>query len=101
MILYSLLDKFGDEKSEKRFKEVVSMTDVGKMIYNEGLKKWNWPRYWKRKSWTIIKVTNKKIQNYPNDYKSKIMNLPQETLYVIATEIFNMDNLDDLIKYLN
>lgn len=41
MILYSLLDKFGDEKSEKRFKEVVSMTDVGKMIYNEGLKKWN------------------------------------------------------------
>lgn len=36
-LLYALFDKFGDEKAKKRFKEVISMTEVGKMIYNDGV----------------------------------------------------------------
>jgi hypothetical protein len=36
MLLYALFDKFGDDVSKKKFKEVVSMTDVGRMIYEEG-----------------------------------------------------------------
>ena len=39
MLLYALFDKFGDESSKKKFKEAVGMTDVGKMIYEEGWKK--------------------------------------------------------------
>jgi len=35
MLLYALFDKFGDDVSKKRFKEVVSMTDVGRMIYED------------------------------------------------------------------
>jgi hypothetical protein len=36
-LLYALFDKFGDEISKKRFKEVVTMTEIGKMIYDEGM----------------------------------------------------------------
>lgn len=36
MLLYALFDKFGDDSSKKRFKGVVGMTDVGKMIFEEG-----------------------------------------------------------------
>lgn len=36
-IPYALLDKFGDSESKKRFKEVISMTDIGRMIYEDGV----------------------------------------------------------------
>lgn len=37
-LLYALFEKFGDEFSKKKFKEVVSMTEIGKMIRDEGIK---------------------------------------------------------------
>lgn len=36
VLLYGLFDKFGDEISKKKFKEVFQMTEVGRMIHEEG-----------------------------------------------------------------
>ena len=61
MLLYALFDKFGDDVSKKRFKEVVSMTDVGRMIYEEGMRRRNRKRNRKRKIRIINKTINKEI----------------------------------------
>lgn len=34
-LLYALFDKFGDDNAKKRFKEVIEMTDIGKMLTEE------------------------------------------------------------------
>ncbi|MBV1820856.1 hypothetical protein [Clostridium cochlearium] len=38
-LLYAFLEKFGDAKSKKKFKEVFSMTEIGRMIVEESIEK--------------------------------------------------------------
>ncbi len=91
-LLYALFDKFGDELSKKRFKEVVGMTEVGKMIYNEGKEK--------GKSELLIKQLIKKFGILPDEYKEKIRNLSEAAIENIGTEIFDMESLEELKKYI-
>lgn len=91
MLLYALFDKFGDDVSKKRFKEFVSMTDVGRMIYEEGREE--------GKSELLIKQLIKKFKIVPEEYKKKLITLSQDTIEVIGTEIFDMESIEDLKKY--
>ncbi|WP_346873699.1 DUF4351 domain-containing protein [Clostridium sp. UBA5988] len=88
--------KFGDELSKKRFKEVVGMTEVGKMIYNEGKEE----GLEKGKAELLIKLLMKKFKILPDEYKEKIRNLSGDVIEHIGTEIFDMESLEDLKKYL-
>lgn len=97
MLLYALFDKFGDDSSKKRFKEVVGMTDVGKMIFEEGRQEGRW----EGKIDLLIKQLIKKFKIVPEEYKKKLMTLPKETIEVIGTEIFDMESVDELKKYFN
>lgn len=99
MLLYALFDKFGDDISKRRFKEVVSMTDVGRMIYEEGVEKGIEKGIEKGKE-MLIKQLIKKFKIVPEEYKKKIMALPQDVIEVIGTEIFDMESIEDLKKYL-
>jgi len=96
--------KFGDELSKKRFKEVVGMTEVGKMIYNEGkedgLEKGLQKGLEKGKAELLIKLLMKKFKILPDEYKEKIRNLSGDVIEHIGTEIFDMESLEDLKKYL-
>jgi hypothetical protein len=94
MLLYALFDKFGDDISKKRFKEVVSMTEVGRMIYEEGIEKGI-----EKGKEMLIKQLIKKFKIVPDEYKKKIMALPQDVIEVIGTEIFDINSLDELKKY--
>ena len=94
MLLYALFDKFGDNVSKKRFKEVVSMTEVGKMIYEEGIEKGI-----EKTKEMLIKQLIKKFKIVPEEYKKKIMALPQDVIEVIGTEIFDINSIDELKKY--
>jgi len=38
-MLYALLEKFGDAESKKKFKEAFNMTEIGKMILEDGIAK--------------------------------------------------------------
>jgi len=78
--------------SKKRFKEVVGMTEVGKMIYNEGKEK--------GKSELLIKQLIKKFGILPDEYKEKIRNLSEAVIENIGTEIFDMESLEELKKYI-
>jgi len=97
MLLYALFDKFGDEFSKKKFKEAVSMTDVGKMIYEEGMEE----GIEKGKVDLLIRQLIKKFKIVPEDYKKQLMTLPQETIEIIGTEIFDMKSVEELKKYFN
>ena len=99
MLLYALFDKFGDDVSKKRFKEVVSMTDVGRMIYEDGMEEGMEKGIEKGKTDLLIKQLIKKFKIVPDDYKKKLMTLSQDTIEVIGTEIFDMESIEELKKY--
>ncbi|WP_346867635.1 DUF4351 domain-containing protein [Clostridium sp. UBA1353] len=68
------------------------MTEVGKMIYNEGKEK--------GKSELLIKQLIKKFGILPDEYKEKIRNLSEAVIENIGTEIFDMESLEELKKYI-
>lgn len=96
-LLYALFDKFGDEISKQKFKEVFSMTDIGKMIRDEGIKEGEK----KGKAEILIKMLIKKFKVVPDEYKEKIKKLPEEVIDIMATDIFELEKIDDLEKYFN
>ncbi|WP_315119157.1 DUF4351 domain-containing protein [uncultured Clostridium sp.] len=95
-LLYALFDKFGDELSKIKFKELVSMTEIGKMLREDGIKE----GMKEGKAEILIKQLIKKFKSIPEEYKQRIKTLDEETIDVIATDIFDIDNLDELKKYL-
>lgn len=104
MLLYALFDKFGDDLSKMRFKEVVTMTEVGKMIYDEamekGIEKGVEKGREEGKAELLIKLLIKKFKVLPMEYREKIRNLPSEDIENIGSEIFDMNSIEDLEKYL-
>ncbi|MEA5007185.1 DUF4351 domain-containing protein [Clostridium tyrobutyricum] len=94
-MLYALLDKFGDKTNKKKLKEMISMTEIGKMIRDEGREQGRE----EGKSELIIKMLIKKFKKLPDGYSNKIKSLSNETLDIIATDIFDMDNIKELEKY--
>ncbi|MCH3965108.1 MAG: DUF4351 domain-containing protein [Clostridium sp.] len=94
-MLYALLDKFGDEISRRKLKEMINMTEIGKMIRDEGRKEGRK----EGKSELIIKQLIKKFKKLPVGYTDKINSLSDETLDVIATDIFNMEKVEELERY--
>lgn len=101
MLLYALFDKFGDDSSKKRFKEAVGMTDVGRMIFEEGKEEGREEGREEGKVDLLIKQLIKKFKIVPEEYKIKLMNLPKETIEIIGTEIFDMESIDELKRYFN
>lgn len=99
MLLYALFDKFGDDISKKRFKEVVSMTDVGRMIYEDGMEEGMEKGMEKGKTDLLIRQLIKKFKMVPDEYKKKLITLSQDTIEIIGTEIFDMESIEELKKY--
>jgi len=103
-LLYALFDKFGDEISKKKFKEVVTMTEIGRMIRDEGkaegIKEGIKEGKTEGKAEILIKQLIKKFKSVPNEYKEKIKKMPEETIEIIATDIFDMEKIEDVEKYI-
>jgi hypothetical protein len=89
--LYDLFDKFGESNLKEKFMEVVSITEIGKMLSNE--------RKAEGKAELVIKLLIKKFKSVPSDYKEKIKKLSAETIDVMATDIFVIKNLEEIEKY--
>lgn len=106
-LLYALLEKFGDYESKEKFKEVFSMTEIGKMIREEGLQEGLHEGLQEGlqkgkiegKSDILIKQLLKKFKKVPKEYIDKIRTLPIDTIDILALEIFDMDDIKDLEKY--
>ena len=68
------------------------MTEIGKMIYEDGKAE--------GKAELLIKQLVKKFKKIPEEYKVKIRELSEETIEIIGTDIFELNDLEELEKYM-
>ena len=94
-MLYAFADKFLKGKDLEKVKEEISMTELGRMLIEDGIEKGKT----EGKTDLLIKMLVKKFKNVPNEYREKIKNLPQDTIEVIGMDIFEMNSINDLEKY--
>ncbi|WBW95231.1 DUF4351 domain-containing protein [Oceanirhabdus sp. W0125-5] len=103
-LIYALFEKFADSELKKRFREVFTMTEIGKMIYEDGVKagedRGKAIGKAEGNAELIIKQLVKKFKKIPEEYKIKIKELPQETLDVLGMDIFDLNSVEDVEKYL-
>ena len=106
-MLYAFADKFLKGKDLEKVKEEISMTELGRMLIEDGIEKGRKEGIEKGieqgmekgKADLLIKMLVKKFKNVPNEYREKIKNLPQDTIEVIGMDIFEMNSINDLEKY--
>lgn len=79
------------------------MTELGKSLIQEGIEKGIKQGIEKGKeegkAELLIKQLMKKFKKVPNDYKEKIKILPEETIELIATDIFELNSVEELERY--
>jgi hypothetical protein len=98
-LLYALFDKFADSELKKKFREVFTMTDIGKMIYEDGLKDGEERGEKIGKALSVIKILTKKFGKLPQGYNDKIMELNDIILDLMITDILDYKSLEDVKKY--
>lgn len=115
-LLFAFLEKFGDIESKKMFKEVFSMTEIGKMIVKEsmqkgleegkkqGLEEGKKQGLEEGKKQVLakscMKLLTKKFGPLPKEIKLKIENSDTTILEIIIDEILDFKTLEDTFKYL-
>jgi hypothetical protein len=90
-----LFDKFGDDNSKNKFMEVISMTDIGRMLTEEAEARGKE----EGKAEILTKLLIKKFHNIPDEYKNKLKKLPEKVIDSIITNIFDMTRIEELEKY--
>lgn len=65
-------------------------------LYEEGIEAW----IEQEQYLLLIKLLNKKLGRISNKYLNKIQNLDNNKIIKIALDIFNIENTEDLSKYL-
>lgn len=98
-MLYAFADKFLTEKDLEKVKEEISMTELGRMLMEDGFNKGVKKGEESGKADLLIKILVKKFKNVPNEYKDKIKKLSKETIDVIGMEIFEMKSIEELREY--
>ncbi|EKQ57332.1 DUF4351 domain-containing protein [Clostridium sp. Maddingley MBC34-26] len=98
-LLYALFDKFADSELKKKFRKVFTMTDIGKMIYEDGVKDGEERGEKRGKALSVIKLLTKKFGKLPQGYNEKIMELNDIILDLMLTDILDYKSLDDVKKY--
>ncbi|MCY6354987.1 DUF4351 domain-containing protein [Clostridium sp. ZS2-4] len=98
-ILYAFSNKFLSGKDLEKVKEELRMTELGKSLIQEGIEKGREEGREEGKVELLIKMLTKKFKKVPNEYKVKIKTLPEETLEIIAIEIFEINSIEELEQY--
>lgn len=107
-ILYAFASKFLKGRDLEKVREEIKMTELGRSLIEEGIKKGRAEgRAEGReegkeegKAELLIKLLMKKFKKLPTEYKDKIKKLPQETIEIIGLEIFDLESIEDLEKYI-
>ncbi|MBP2034201.1 nitrate reductase alpha subunit [Clostridium algifaecis] len=103
-LLYAFAEKFVDICDMDKIKEVFGMTQLGKLLRDEGKEEGRKEgREEGRKEELIrtsIKLLTKKFGILPDDVKIKIQNSDMTVLEIIIDEILDFKDLKDTYKYL-
>ena len=108
-MLYAFADKFLKGKDLQRVKEEISMTELGRMLIEdgrtegriEGRIEGRTEGRTEGKIETLIKLLIKKFGFLSEEYKNKISKLSSETIDIILMEIFDIKSINELDKYFN
>ena len=108
-MLYAFADKFFIVKDLQRVKEEISMTELGRMLIEdgrtegriEGRIEGRTEGRTEGKIETLIKLLIKKFGFLSEEYKNKISKLSSETIDIILMEIFDIKSINELDKYFN
>lgn len=98
-MLYAFADKFLTEKDLEKVKEEISMTELGRMLMEDGFNKGKAEGKTEGKVEILIKQLTKKFGILSKEYKSKIENLSSDAIDVILIDIFEITSLSELDKY--
>lgn len=107
-LLYAFAEKFVSSENMNKIKEVFQMTELGKLLKQEGLKeglKEGLAKGLKQGKLqelirTSTRLLTKKFGILPDDIKTKIENSDITVLEIIVDEILDFENLNDVLKYL-
>lgn len=107
-LLYAFAEKFVSSENMNQIKEVFQMTELGKLLKQEGLKeglKEGLAKGLKQGKLqelirTSTRLLTKKFGILPDDIKTKIENSDITVLEIIVDEILDFENLNDVLKYL-
>ena len=90
-MIYAFASKFLNENELRKVKEEIAMTELGKMLIEDGIEK--------GKATLLIKLLEKKFEKIPNEYAKKIEMLPDKTIEAIGMDIFDINSVTELEKY--
>ena len=90
--VYKSMGKVRLDESNKEFLlDMMKKLELDKRLKEEGIEE--------GKSQIIIKLLMKKFKKLPDEYINKIKRLSNEALEVIATDIFDMENIEEIERY--
>lgn len=95
-MIYAFADKFLTGKELDEVKVEIAMTELGKMLIEDGIKKG-------REEGEIIlllKLIKQKFQNIPVEYIEKIRKLDYHKIDQIASHIFEIKTINELENYI-
>ncbi|MGL5153263.1 MAG: DUF4351 domain-containing protein [Clostridium sp.] len=103
-ILVALALKFGVEINNELGRKI-RMSPLGQKIFNEGIEegieKGIEKGIGKGKAILLVNLLNKKFNNISDDLEKKVKALSESQLDLIGLNIFDMNSIDDLKKYIN
>ncbi len=102
-ILYAFIDKFADKNSKNKIMEEFSMTEIGRMLYEKGIKEGEEAGEKKGekkgKAELLLVQLTKKFKKVPEEYREKLKALPDKTIELIGTDIFEIEDIKEIEKY--
>ena len=110
-MLYAFIEKFGDEETKRKFKEVFVMTEIGRMVLEEGIEKGIEQGIEKGiekgieqgiekgKIEMLVTQLTAKFKNITEKDIEAIQKLPAPKLNIIAIKIFDIASLEELRTY--
>ena len=99
-LLYAFAEKFVSKENMNKIKEVFGMTELGKLLKQEGIEEGRKEGLKEGLVRTSIKLLTKKFGILPNDIKNKIENSDTTALEIIVDGILDFEKLEDIFKYL-
>jgi predicted transposase/invertase (TIGR01784 family) len=102
-MLYAFIEKFGDETTKNKFKEVFAMTEIGRMLLEEGIEKGIEQGIEqgieKGKMELLVTQLTSKFRHITEEDVKAIKNLPSHKLNIISVKIFDIASLEELRTY--
>lgn len=99
-LLYAFAEKFVDSSNMEKVKGVFRMTELGKLLKEEGIKEGIKEGRRQELIRTAVRLLTKKFGILPEEVRNKIEKSDNTVLEIIVDEVLDFEKLEDVSKYL-